>query len=306
MSIVVIGASFVDIKGYPLTEYIPKGRNAGKIHHVHGGVARNVVEDIANVGVPSTFVSLVDTTGIGEDVIERLRNHKVNVDYIRKTADGLGTWLAIFDHTQDVVGSISKRPDLSDILSILEEEGDAIFENAKSIVVEMDLPSDILMKVYELADKHNKNVYGVISNMSLALEHPQLLEKSECIVCNEQEAEMLFEDNYNELTVDELMVAILHKVKQSTFKNVVVTLGERGAVYVNQNDEFGHCPAKDVKVLDTTGAGDSFFAGVVTGLTYGKSLKEACEMGTVLASTVIVSKDNTCPLFKPGEFGINV
>ena len=38
MGIVVIGAVFVDIKGYPLSTYIPGGRNAGRIEQVHGGV----------------------------------------------------------------------------------------------------------------------------------------------------------------------------------------------------------------------------------------------------------------------------
>ena len=49
MGIVVIGAVFVDIKGYPLSTYIPGGRNAGRMEQVHGGVSRNVAEDIANV-----------------------------------------------------------------------------------------------------------------------------------------------------------------------------------------------------------------------------------------------------------------
>ena len=49
MGIVVIGATFVDVKGYPLAQYIPGGRNVGRVVQVHGGVGRNVVEDIANV-----------------------------------------------------------------------------------------------------------------------------------------------------------------------------------------------------------------------------------------------------------------
>ena len=60
MGIVVIGAVFVDIKGYPLSTYIPGGRNAGRMEQVHGGVSRNVAEDIANVELRPTFVSLVD------------------------------------------------------------------------------------------------------------------------------------------------------------------------------------------------------------------------------------------------------
>ena len=39
MGIVVIGAVFVDIKGYPLSTYIPGGRNAGRMEQVHGGVS---------------------------------------------------------------------------------------------------------------------------------------------------------------------------------------------------------------------------------------------------------------------------
>ena len=58
MSIVVMGAVFVDIKGYPLSSYIPGGRNAGRVVQVHGGVSRNIVEDIANVELRPTFVSL--------------------------------------------------------------------------------------------------------------------------------------------------------------------------------------------------------------------------------------------------------
>ena len=36
MGIVVIGAVFVDIKGYPLSTYIPGGRNAGREEQEHG------------------------------------------------------------------------------------------------------------------------------------------------------------------------------------------------------------------------------------------------------------------------------
>ena len=48
MGIVVIGMIFVDIKGYPEASFIPTGRNVGRVERVHGGVGRNVAEDIAN------------------------------------------------------------------------------------------------------------------------------------------------------------------------------------------------------------------------------------------------------------------
>ena len=54
MGIVVLGAVFVDIKGYPSDLYIPGGRNSGRVEVVHGGVSRNLAEDIANVELRPT------------------------------------------------------------------------------------------------------------------------------------------------------------------------------------------------------------------------------------------------------------
>ena len=110
MGIVVIGAVIVDIKGYPLSTYIPGGRNAGRMEQVHGGVSRNVAEDIANVELRPTFVGLVDDSGMGQDVIDKLENHKVNTRFIKKVPDGMGTWLAIFDNRGDVTAAIGRIP----------------------------------------------------------------------------------------------------------------------------------------------------------------------------------------------------
>ena len=145
--IVVVGAIFVDIKGFPQNTYIPDGRNAGYIEYIHGGVARNVVEDIANLGLNSTFVSIVDNTALGEDVKQRLQNRNVNTDYMKSIENGMGTWLAVFDHNGELAGSISHRPNLMPIYSILEENGDTIIENSDSVVAEIDMDEEIVEKV---------------------------------------------------------------------------------------------------------------------------------------------------------------
>lgn len=170
LGVVVIGAIFVDIKGYPSEVYIPGGRNAGRVEQVHGGVSRNIAEDIANVELRPTFISLVDDTGVGADVIKKLNAHKVNTDYIRVTPDGMGTWLAVFGNNGDVVAAISKRPDLHPIYDILAQHGDEIFEKADSIAIEIDIDKDIVKLVFALAEKHNKPVYAVVSNMRIAFE----------------------------------------------------------------------------------------------------------------------------------------
>ena len=112
MAIVVVGTAFVDIKGFPLNAYIPGGRNAGKIEVMHGGVGRNVAEDIANAGIPVSFVSMADNTSEGDNVIKRLKDSGVDTSYVLSVPDGMGMWLAVFDETGDVVASISKRPNM--------------------------------------------------------------------------------------------------------------------------------------------------------------------------------------------------
>ena len=306
MGIVVIGATFVDIKGFPNDTYIPDGRNAGRIEYIHGGVARNVVEDIANMELRPTYLGIVDDTPMGADVVQKLKNHKVNTDYVQVCPDGMGTWLAVFDSAGNVAGSISKRPNLLPILDMLEEKGDEIFSQADSVVLEVDIDKATVKKVFELAEKHGVKTYAVVSNMSIAIERRDFFQKFDCFICNEQEAGMLFLDDYSEKTPEELRDILAEKVVRAKIPAMVVTMGSRGAVYADLNGNKGICPAKKVQVKDTTGAGDAFCAGVSAGLTYGKTLAEAVEIGTTLAASVIVSSDNVCPRFQPQELGLDI
>ena len=263
MGIVVIGATFVDIKGFPEDTYIPTGRNVGRVEYVHGGVARNVVEDIANVELRPMYLGIVDDGPMGRDVLQKLRNHKVNTDHVLIRPDGMGTWLAVFDNRGDVAGSISKRPNMLPILEVLEEKGDAIFQSADSAVIEVDLDKEIVKKVLELAEKHSCRVYGVVSNMSIAAKRRDFLKHFDCFICNQQEAGQLFLDDYEDKTPQQLRQILQRKVLGAQIPAMVVTMGAQGAVYADQKGNNGLCAARNVQVKDTTGAGDGKRTGTV-------------------------------------------
>ena len=154
MGIVVIGDVFIDIKGFSTSTYIPYGRNLGTIEQIHGGVGRNVAEDIANVELEPIFIGAVDDDSIGEDVIQKLNRHKVDTRYMKKVKNGMGTWLAVFDHKGDVVASVSKRPDHKPMSEILDEHGDEIFKNADSIAIEIDMDQDVTKKTFVFLGSH--------------------------------------------------------------------------------------------------------------------------------------------------------
>ena len=305
MGILVIGAVFVDIKGFPSDNYIPTGRNVGQIEYVHGGVARNVVEDIANAELRPTFLGIVDDTPLGDAVVKKLKNHKVNVDHMLTIPDGMGTWLAVFDNNGDVAGSISKRPNMLPLLDLLNEKGDEIFSQADSVVMEVDLDKDLVKRVLDLAEKHQVKSFALVSNMSIAVQRRDFLQRFDCFICNQQEASIFFLDDFSQKTPEEMRDVLAEKVVRANIPAMIVTMGGAGSVFADTQGNCGICPARKVQVLDTTGAGDAFCAGVAIGLTYGKALSEAVEIGTLLAASVITSKENVCPRFLPEELGLD-
>lgn len=306
MSIVVVGTSFMDIKGFPYEKYFPTGRNAGHVEFVHGGVARNVAEDIANVELRPTFVSLVDDDAQGEAIISKLQKHKVNTDYILRVPDGLGIWLAVFDNNGDVAGSISKRPDPRPLVDLLAEKGDEIFADCDGIVIEIDMEKDVVKSVLDYAEKYNKKIYALVSNMNIAMQRRDFLQRTDCFICNELEASLLFADDFKTLEVEELEPKLHDCITKANIKSMIVTLGPRSAVFAEADGSTGHVPAEKVDVVDTTGAGDCFCAGVSIGLSYGKTLAESVAIGTRLAASVITISESVCARFRPQEFGLDV
>ncbi|MCF0137919.1 MAG: carbohydrate kinase family protein [Oscillospiraceae bacterium] len=306
MSIVVVGNVFVDVKGFPDDVYLPTGRNTGRIVTVHGGVGRNVVEDIANLELRPVFVSLVDNDAAGFEVKRNLKNHRVNTDYVMECPDGMGMWLAVFDHKGDLAGSISKRPDSEPLKALLDDKGDEIFRDADSIVLEIDIDKEIVKRVFKYAEKYGKKVYAVVANMSIALQRRDFFQSIDCFICNVLEAGILFVDDFTGKSLEEMCGILSECVISAKIPSMIVTMGSKGSVYADMHGCKGFCPAERVTVRDTTGAGDAFCAGAAVGLTYGKSMREAVEIGTHLAASVIGSSENVCPRFLPRELGLDI
>ena len=218
----------------------------------------------------------------------------------------MGIWLVVFDNTGDLAGSISKRPDFSALDRMIAEKGDEIFADADSIVLEVDLEKDIVKKVLYFAEKYNKKVFGVVSNMVIASQRRDFLQSMDCFVCNLQEAGILFVDDFSEMSPEDLKTELLDRIKKAGIRSMVVTMGSKGSVFASVDGECGYFPPEKVKVRDTSGAGDAFCAGVSIGLTYGKSLEESVRIGTQLAASVITISESTCPRFQPQELGLEI
>lgn len=292
----VFGSVFVDVKGFSFNKYIPTGRNVGDVKIVHGGVCRNVAENLANVGCGVSLVSMFENNAIGDDVRRRLAARHVDLRYARSVPAGMGMWLAVMDENGNLAGSVSRQPDFTAMREIVETQGDEIMEACDSVVLEVDMKEDIADKVFALAEKHKRDIYVVVGNMSVILKRQNLLPKARMFILNEIEAGALFGCEFAQDRPMDALEIVKKEALERGIREIVVTLGPHGAVYFDsESGDCGHIPAEEARLVDSTGAGDAFFSGTIAARMQGFSLKDAAFRGAHLAALTIQSDESTCP-----------
>ena len=292
----VIGAIFVDVKGFSLGTYHPEGTNIGDVQVVPGGVCRNVAEDLARMGLTSQFVSMVDDTALGRDTRDSLEKLGIDVTHVVSAPKGMGMWLAILDEHGDLRGSISRQPDFSALEAYIRREGEAMVSGCDGIVVGYDTNAAITSRMIALAERFDKPIYGLVGNMGVLMRHTEYLRKSACFICNEIEAEKLFDRPLASLNPEEMLPVLVQESRNLGVPAMVLTMGAQGAVYVDhRTGEFGGCPALSVDMVDSTGAGDAFFSGTVAALMRKLPLSQAVRVGAELAARTLRSSGSSCP-----------
>lgn len=306
MDMVVVGVVFLDIKGFPFFKYDAVGTNLGNVLMTHGGVARNVAENMANLGAEVEFVTMLDDDSLGREARLRLRGAGVKLTHAVSTPDkGMGMWLAVFNEKGDLAGSVSHMPDASPIERLFDEKGEEIIRSCRGVALEIDLSEKVSERVFELAERFDKPVYAVVANMSVILRRPDFMARTACVILNEIEAGRLFGREIRALSPEETLEAVSEAAPAMGIRSIVVTMGARGAVYLDaENGLRGVCPAVPCRVVDTTGAGDAFFSAVVESLARGMRLDDAVTCGARLASMTVSTSESTCPHVDEHFFGI--
>ncbi len=78
-------------------------------------------------------------------------------------------------------------------------------------------------------------------------------------------------------------------------EHVFITQGARGVQWMSRTGEEMHVPARDVPIVDVTGAGDAFWTGILLGFLDGLTPVEAAQMGQHIAEYVIQSPESVIP-----------
>ena len=111
------------------------------------------------------------------------------------------------------------------------------------------------------------------------------------LITNDYELELIM--NATQLTKLEICERVGH---------LITTLGEHGSVVMADGVETTVAPAPVSKVVDPTGAGDAYRSGLLKGLAMGRSVSEACKLGSVCASYAVEMKGTQEHSFTWNEF----
>ena len=296
MRVLVIGIVFTDIKGFPFSKYDPLGTNKGEVLITHGGVSRNVAEDMAALGAEVGFLTIFDDTPLGLDMRTHLDECGVDLNHVLTVPDGgMGMWLAVFDESGNLAGSVSKMPDVAPLEEALRLHGDALFRDVDAVVAEFDTSEETARLCCELSRKYKKPLYVIVGNMGVILGDKKRMRLCDCVIMNEIEAGRLFDTRLLDLSPENALDTVSRKAQGLGIRRIIVTMGKNGCVYADfDTGEKGTVPALPCRVVDTTGAGDSFFSEAVLSLTAGMGLRQACERGARIAARVVQTEQSVC------------
>jgi pseudouridine kinase len=291
-SVAVIGTVFIDYKGFAPPGYNAAGRNVGRVEVVPGGVARNVAVNMRALGLDTWFVGALNDDGPGAAVKEKMADMGIRLDHLVTAPGGSGAWLAIINHRGELLGSVSHMPDLAVMESAILPALSRVLPRVAGVALEVDLNEKIVLSVVEEARRHHTNIYALPGNLSVIGKNYELFQYLECFICNDTEFGQLTKSAVT--GPDAVLPDMRAFAGEYRLKKLVVTFGERGAVYLDSTGGAGFQDVYETPVVDATGAGDAFFSAAAAALLRGKSLAEAAAAGAKTASFVIASRNNDC------------
>ena len=259
----------------------------GPGREISGGSAANTTAGIAALGGRAAFIGRVSNDQLGKVFAHDIR--ATGVDYRTPPAEGgppTGQCL--------IIVSPDAQRTMNTYLGSCQEldEGDideAQVRAAKIVYFEgylWDPPAPIraIQKANIIARAANAKVAMTLSDVFCVEGHRQdflnLIDNGavDIVFANENEAKSLFQTN----DLEQIVSAFAQRGLLA-----IVTRSEKGAIAIRGDDRFEVPIVPAERVLDTTGAGDLFAAGFLTGFTRNLPLAQCAVMGTIAAAEVI-------------------
>jgi len=236
---------------------------------IPGGKGANQAVAAARLGAKVSMIGRVGSDAFGDILIKNLKNnnideHLVNIDESTTT----GTAVILVDkHGQN---SIVLSPGANARVTPSDVKPEA-FSNSRLLLLQLEIPIETVIHSANLARERGLRV---LLNPAPAYVLPdELLKTAEFIIPNEIELSVLTGKSIRDI---ESVKVAGRSLMALGARNIIVTLGEQGAVILNKDGEK-LIPAFNTKIVDSTAAGDAFIGGMAVGLLNGKSLEDAVQ-----------------------------
>lgn len=284
--ILIIGSLNMDIviemKRMPLIGETVLGKN---LTYVPGGKGANQAYAAGKLGGKVTMLGCVGDDSLGQKLKDNLAKSRTNVSYIRNI-EGKSTGTAVIYVNGDGDNSIvviSGANEACDVEYLKQNE--VLFAESDYVMFQMEIPYETIFYGIGRAKELGKTV---ILNPAPAPDSlpKDIWEKIDYLTPNE--TELLKLTGQQEMTMDNIRNGA-HVLLEKGVKNVLVTLGEKGVLFVNDKEEKLY-PARKVTAVDTTAAGDCFNGAFITGLAEEMGFEEAIVFANLASSLAVTRK----------------
>lgn len=255
-----------------------------------GGKGANQAVAASRLGAKVDFIGCVGDDAFGEKCIKNISNENISPKYIRKVF-GVPTAVAIIlknnnDNRIILDSGANEHLSLDDLNNYILNNivTDAIF------ITQLENKMEINFQAIKLAKKHNMiSIFNPAPASKIPVELYSLIDY---LVVNQSEAKIL--SGIYPLTSFEAE-EVYNELKKYGLKNLIITLGVLGSIIFTENDVRKIDPF-EVKVVDTTGAGDAYIGALAYMLANGKDLISACKFASIVSGISCTKKGAQCGL----------
>lgn len=289
MKITVIGESNVDIAVSSLAEPNTKGCTPGAIAFHHGGVARNIAHNLCLLGHEVRLVSVFGNDDSAKKMIADCRDIGMDLSQSSQYEAKSPIFLSFNDETGDMVSAVSDAS-INDRMDLawLKGKMDAINES-EWVVADTLLSTEALAY---LIDHCEPPLFIDTVSPGKAMRFVEAMNQSKkhaifAIKCNQAEA--------LQITGENDMNGAAKILNTNGINSVYLTIGSSGVIHCFGGESLSY-PALSTRIINVTGSGDAFFAGVIHGYAMGVDTEETLMYGLKMAKANCESEDTVNPV----------
>lgn len=247
-----------------------------------GGKGANQAAGCARLGAEVTLIGAVGADAFGDMLLENLAEIGIGIETIARiphAATGTAAVLRTQADNRILVIPGANEHCTPEWAAQWEERIAA----ADLVLLQLEIPLETVRCGIELAHRHNVRV---VVNPAPADDIPEAdLKKISVFTPNETEFAYYTGMNPDSMT-DEMLAERMLEWQDRYGHTLIVTRGAKGCSFIEEG-QLRTIPAEKVEVVDTTGAGDAFNAGLCTSLASGLSLDKAIAIGNRVAARVV-------------------